>query len=96
MQNGTEREKRAMDAIDAAAVGEKMRGDLAKRNALLKRGLPGTFSIAQGQSRGGFEERGGGTRGGQSMKVLIHQSSCTALLGSPAVRCRPWLWGDGR
>jgi hypothetical protein len=28
------------------------------------------------------------------MKVLIHPSSCTALLGSPAERWRPWLWGE--
>jgi hypothetical protein len=83
-----------MDAIVRGGSGDEDEGRPGEDTRFDER-VPDAFPIARTRSRGGLEERGG-TRRGQSMKVLIHQSSCTAVLGSPAERCGSWLWGDGK
>jgi len=69
-----------MDAMEHGNSGDECEGRPGEERRFDER-LPDAFPIARTRSRGRLEERGGGTRGGQSMKVLIHQSSCTALLG---------------
>ena len=60
-----------MDAIVRGGSGDEEEGRPGEETRFDER-APDAFPIARTRSRGGLEERGGGTRGGQSMKVLIY------------------------